>query len=95
LTEKEKRRAERHEKRLMEERSYQKKPETPQPYTGAFMIPDRNMPILKFLGEKEMFLNSLRAECKCFMWYDNGANVRQNSTGRNRLHFLTIMFLFL
>ncbi|KAJ2956562.1 hypothetical protein NQZ79_g7597 [Umbelopsis isabellina] len=75
LTERERRRAERHERRLMEERSYQKKPESPQPYTGTFMIPDRNMPILKFLGEKEMFLNSLRAECKCFMWYDNGANM--------------------
>ncbi|KAH8554128.1 hypothetical protein BGW37DRAFT_483561 [Umbelopsis sp. PMI_123] len=74
LTEKERRRAERHEKRLLEERSFQQHPTTPQPFTGVFMIPDRNMPIMKYLGDKEVYLNSLRAECKCYMWYDKDAN---------------------
>jgi hypothetical protein len=59
----------------LEERSYQQHPTDPQPYTGVFMIPDKNMPIMKYLGDKEVYLNSLRAECKCHMRYDKDANV--------------------
>lgn len=88
LTERERKRAERHEKRRLEERSYQRQPTAPQPFTGVFMIPNKNMPILKFLGEKEVFLNSLRAECKCYMWYDNTANVRYTLLRVIDLHFI-------
>lgn len=88
LTERERKRAERHEKRRLEERSYQRQPTAPQPFTGVFMIPNKNMPILKFLGEKEVFLNSLRAECKCHMWYDNTANVRYTLLRVIDLHFI-------
>ncbi|CAO3692213.1 unnamed protein product [Umbelopsis ramanniana] len=86
LTEREQRRAERHERRLLEERSYQQRPTDPQPYTGVFMIPDKNMPIMKYLGDKEVYLNSLRAECKCHMRYDKDANViRMSSDSADRI----------
>ncbi|KAI8393796.1 uncharacterized protein BYT42DRAFT_542000 [Radiomyces spectabilis] len=70
LTERERQKAERRLARLAEEKSYQGQPPTPQPFTAMFALPDQSVPIPKLLGEKDSYLNSLRSQCKCYMWFD-------------------------
>ncbi|KAG0171118.1 hypothetical protein DFQ28_001571 [Apophysomyces sp. BC1034] len=82
LTEKEKQRQERRMAKAMEERSYQALPSTAQPYSNIFALPDKNLPLLEIQGEKESYLNSLRAECKCHIWYESSMNVFK-VTGQN------------
>ncbi|KAI8089641.1 uncharacterized protein BX664DRAFT_333541 [Halteromyces radiatus] len=74
LTEKEQRREEKRQQRQMEERSYQGLPAGPQPYIAFFPLPDNNLPLEKFVGEKESFLNKLRASGKSHIWYEESMN---------------------
>ncbi|KAI9019557.1 hypothetical protein CLU79DRAFT_757777 [Phycomyces nitens] len=75
LTGKAKLKKERREAKKALEKSFQGLPMAPQSYTGSFAIPDHSLPIPKLIGEKESFLNSIRAECQCYMWYDEGLNI--------------------
>lgn len=70
LTEKERKRAERLQARQLEEKSFQGQPAITQPFSAIFPIPDESLPIPKLLGDKESYLNSMRAECKAYMWYE-------------------------
>ncbi|CAO3598274.1 unnamed protein product [Absidia cylindrospora] len=100
LTEKEKRRAEKRQQRKTEEKRYQGLPAAPQPYTACFTMPDNNIPIPKIIGEKEAYLNQIRASCKSFIWYDEGLHIFkvagqdeelvEEAAGRVRNHFLKI-----
>ncbi|KAI7872469.1 hypothetical protein BDF14DRAFT_508799 [Spinellus fusiger] len=75
LTGKAKLKREKLEARLVEERSFQGRPIVAPTYNAVFAIPDHSLPLVKLLGEKESYLNSLRAECKCHMWYDESFNL--------------------
>ncbi|ORZ17720.1 hypothetical protein BCR42DRAFT_412365 [Absidia repens] len=75
LTEKEKRRVEKRQQRKTEEKRYQGLPAVPQPFTASFTMPDSNIPLPKIIGEKEAYLNQIRASCKSFIWYDEGLHI--------------------
>ncbi|KAL0082157.1 hypothetical protein J3Q64DRAFT_1722020 [Phycomyces blakesleeanus] len=75
LTGKAKLKKERREAKKALEKSFQGLPIVPQPYISSFAIPDFSLPIPKLVGEKESFLNTIRAECKCYMWYEERLNI--------------------
>lgn len=75
LTAKEKRRAEKRQARLDEERQYQGLPTVMQNYFASFHIPNTTLPLPKLLGENESYINQIRADCKAFLWYDPKDNV--------------------
>lgn len=71
LTEKEKRRNEKRQQRILEGKSFQGLPTTPQPYTAIFPLPDESIPLAKILGDKEAYMNEIRATCKSHVWFDD------------------------
>ncbi|KAF7724899.1 hypothetical protein EC973_000558 [Apophysomyces ossiformis] len=75
LTEKERQRHERRAARKMEEKSYMGAPITEQPYNNIFALPDNKLPLLEIQGEKEAYLNTIRADCKCYIVYDAQLNM--------------------
>ncbi|KAG2196751.1 hypothetical protein INT47_009642 [Mucor saturninus] len=74
LTPREKKRAEKRQARLDEEKAYQGLPAIAQSYFGVFPLPDESLPIVKLLGENESYLNQIRADCKAFLWYELPSN---------------------
>ncbi|KAI9257045.1 hypothetical protein EDC94DRAFT_615126 [Helicostylum pulchrum] len=75
LTAKERKRAEKKQARLDEEKRYQGLPAISQNYHGIFPIPDASLPIVKLLGDNESYLNQIRADCKAYLWYEPATNV--------------------
>ncbi|OBZ91554.1 hypothetical protein A0J61_00364 [Choanephora cucurbitarum] len=76
LTEKEKRRAERRQAKLDEERRYQGLPAVPQNYNAVFPLPDTHLPLNHFMGDRgEEYFNAIRADCKAFLWYQETGNL--------------------
>ncbi|CAO3630711.1 unnamed protein product [Cunninghamella blakesleeana] len=71
LTVPERKREEKRQQRIMEQKSFTGIPSQPQPYNSYLPLKDRTIPLTKFVGEKESILNSIRAACKCFVWYDS------------------------
>ncbi|KAI9497694.1 hypothetical protein BDB00DRAFT_803640 [Zychaea mexicana] len=82
LTEKERRRAERKQLKAEEERTFHRFPNQPLSYNAIVPIPNNSIPMNQVLGLKEEFLNRIRADCKCFMNYNQNTNVI-NVTGEN------------
>lgn len=74
LTERERRRHERLQARRAEEKSYQGFPTIPQPYMAVVPLPDRHLPEKTLFGDKDSYINSIRAECKAYMWYEQDMN---------------------
>lgn len=74
LTPKEKRRAEKRQARLDEEKRYQGLPTITQNYHAIFQLPNEKLPIVKLLGVNEVYLNQMRADCKAYLWYDPQCN---------------------
>ncbi|KAI8061579.1 hypothetical protein BC940DRAFT_310164 [Gongronella butleri] len=74
LTESEKRREEKKQRRLQEDKSYQGFPSQPQPYHAIFHVPDQSMPLEKFEGDKTAYLNAIRADCKSWITRDEQNN---------------------
>ncbi|GAN00711.1 hypothetical protein MAM1_0002c00133 [Mucor ambiguus] len=75
LTEKERRRAERRQARLEEEKRYQGLPVVAQNYHAVFPLPDKSLPFLRFSGENESYFNQIRADCKTYLWYEEPGNL--------------------
>lgn len=75
LTPREKKRAEKKQARLDEEKRYQGVPAISQNCFGVFPLPDQLLPIVKLLGENESYLNQIRADCKAFLWFEPSNNV--------------------
>lgn len=75
LTEKERRRAERRQARLEEEKRYQGLPVVAQNYHAVFPLPDKSLPLLRFSGENESYFNQIRADCKTYLWYEEQGNL--------------------
>ncbi|ORX57627.1 hypothetical protein DM01DRAFT_1334225 [Hesseltinella vesiculosa] len=74
LTTKERHREEKRQQRLMEDKSFQGYPPGPQPYRAVFALMDRSMPPEKFEGDKESYLNVIRTDCKCHVFFDPELN---------------------
>ncbi|KAI9487138.1 MAG: hypothetical protein EXX96DRAFT_67049 [Benjaminiella poitrasii] len=74
LTEKEKRRAERKQARMDEEKRYHGLPAIVQNYNAVFPLPDHSLPLLRLMGENESYFNRIRADCKSYIWYDTATN---------------------
>ncbi|KAF1805935.1 hypothetical protein V8B55DRAFT_1487132 [Mucor lusitanicus] len=74
LTEREKRRAERRQAKLEEEKRYQGQPQLPQNYHAVFPLPDTSLPLLRFTGENDSYFNQIRADCKTYLWYESATN---------------------
>ncbi|KAI7901909.1 uncharacterized protein BX663DRAFT_436641 [Cokeromyces recurvatus] len=74
LTEKEKRRAERRQARIDEEKRYHGLPPILQNYNAVFPLPDQTLPLLRLMGENESYFNRIRADCKCYIWYEPSTN---------------------
>ncbi|KAI8373709.1 hypothetical protein BD560DRAFT_394104 [Blakeslea trispora] len=83
LTEKERRRAERKQAKMDEERRYQGLPAVPLNFVGLFYLPNNTLPLKLFMGEPdEKYFNVIRAECKAFLWYeehDNGVHINADT----------------
>jgi hypothetical protein len=75
LTEKQQRKLERREAREREERDFRGFPPEQKPFNGHFVLPNSEIPISRIIGEKEEVLHPVRAETKCYMWYEPGSNV--------------------
>ncbi|KAI8047407.1 uncharacterized protein B0P05DRAFT_560755 [Gilbertella persicaria] len=76
LTEREKRRAERKQAKMDEEKRYQGLPAVPQNFHAVFPLPDKRLPLVRFMGDRgEEYFNSIRAECKAFLWYEEVGNL--------------------
>src|SRR5947207_2921249 len=75
LTEKQKRKFDRREARECEEREYRGFPPEQKSFNEHFIIPNFEIPISRIIGEKEEILHSIRAETKCYMWYEPTSNV--------------------
>ncbi|GBC03393.1 hypothetical protein RclHR1_00510024 [Rhizophagus clarus] len=73
LTEKQKRKMERRRER--EERDYKGFPPDQKPFNGHFVLPNSEIPISRIIGEKEETLHPVRAETKCYMWYEPSSNL--------------------
>ncbi|CAO3645304.1 unnamed protein product [Mucor hiemalis] len=74
LTEKEKRRAEKKQARIDEEKRYQGLPQMSQNYNASLTLLDHSLPLPKLVGENESYLNQIRADCKAFLWYEPQSN---------------------
>lgn len=75
LTEKERRREERRQAKRDEEKRYQGLPKIAQDYTAVFPLPDKTLPLPRLVGDKDAYLNQIRADCKAFMWYEEKDNL--------------------
>ena len=75
LTERERRRAEKKQARMDEEKRYQGLPQIAQNYNASLSLLDHSLPILKLLGENDAYLNQIRADCKAFLWYEPQENM--------------------
>ncbi|KAI9491950.1 hypothetical protein BDB00DRAFT_766158 [Zychaea mexicana] len=82
LTEKERKRAGRKQLKEEEERAFQGYPNRPLSYNAIVPFPNKNIPMNQVFGVKEEFLNQLRADCKCFMKYNENTNAI-SVTGEN------------
>lgn len=74
LTEKEKRRAEKKQARIDEEKRYQGLPQMSQNYNASLTLLDHSLPLPKLVGENESYLNQIRADCRAFLWYEPQSN---------------------
>ncbi|KAG9287826.1 hypothetical protein G9A89_017421 [Geosiphon pyriformis] len=75
LTEKQLAKLERRRKREEEQKDYQGYPPDRKLFNGFFVFPNKEIPVAKIVGEKEEVLNPVRAETKCYMWYEPGENL--------------------
>ncbi|CEP13605.1 hypothetical protein [Parasitella parasitica] len=75
LTERERRRAERKQAKIDEEKRYQGLPAVTQNYHAVFPLPDSSIPLLRFSGENESYFNQIRADCKTYLWYEEQGNL--------------------
>ncbi|CAB4384640.1 hypothetical protein RhiirA1_439954 [Rhizophagus irregularis] len=75
LSEKQKRKIERREAREREDRDYRGFPPDRKPFNGHFVFPNSEIPISRIIGEKEETLHPVRAETKCYMWYEPSSNL--------------------
>ncbi|KAI8643273.1 hypothetical protein BD408DRAFT_415253 [Parasitella parasitica] len=75
LTERERRRAERKQAKIDEEKRYHGLPAVTQSYHAVFPLPDNSIPLLRFSGENESYFNQIRADCKTFLWYEEQGNL--------------------
>ncbi|KAI8336652.1 hypothetical protein BC941DRAFT_427668 [Chlamydoabsidia padenii] len=74
LTDSERRRDEKKQQRILEGKSYQGLPTSTQPYSAFFAMPDDLIPLVKITGEKDAYLNQIRASCKSHVWYEPELN---------------------
>lgn len=82
LTEKEKRREEKRQQRILEEKRYLGEPAEKQSYHSVYYIPqDRSVSIAHILGNNESYLNEIRVDCKTFIEYDLQLGVFRLSSG--------------
>ncbi len=75
LTDKQKRKIERRKAREREERDYRGFPPEQKSFNGHFLLPNSDIPIARIIGEKEEILHPIRADTKCYMWYEPSSNV--------------------
>jgi hypothetical protein len=80
LTDKERRRAERRQARIDEEKRYQGLPAVAQSYNAVFPLPDSTLPLLRFSGENDSYFNQIRADCKTYLWYEEQGNLIRLAT---------------
>ncbi|KAK4513054.1 uncharacterized protein ATC70_000091 [Mucor velutinosus] len=86
LTEKERRRQERRQAKLEEEKRYQGLPVVAQNYHAIFPLPDKSLPMLRLSGENNSYFNQIRADCKTYLWYEEQGNlIRLASDNENAL----------
>ena len=98
LTEKQQRKMERREAREREERDYRGFPPGQKPFNGHFVFPNSNIPISRIIGEKEETLHPVRAETRCYMWYEPSSNVsfvwKKNQFKSFNSFYFIILFCF-
>lgn len=80
LKDKERRRAERRQARIDEEKRYQGLPAVAQNYNAVFPLPDSSLPLLRFSGESDSYFNQIRADCKTYLWYEEQGNLIRLAT---------------
>ncbi|CAG8433755.1 11079_t:CDS:10 [Ambispora gerdemannii] len=74
LTRKQIEKLERRKKREDEMKDYQGFSVEKRLYNGFFVCPNKDIKISSIVGDKEEVLHSVRAETKCYMWYEPGEN---------------------
>ncbi|CAG8569282.1 27388_t:CDS:10, partial [Dentiscutata erythropus] len=70
LTEKQIRKLQRREAREKEGHNLKCFPNIELPFSSHFYFPDREIPISRIIGEKDEFLDPIRVQTKCYMWYE-------------------------
>src|ERR1051325_188972 len=74
LTEKQQKKKERRDAREREERNYTGFQPNQKLFNGHFVFPNVDIPITRIIGDKEEVLHPVRAETKCYMWYEPSSN---------------------
>ncbi|CAG8785954.1 28308_t:CDS:2, partial [Racocetra persica] len=70
LTEKQIRKLQRREAREKEGQDLKCFPKIDLPFSSHFYFPDHEIPIARIIGEKDEFLDPIRVQTKCYMWYE-------------------------
>ncbi|KAI9261739.1 hypothetical protein BY458DRAFT_515758 [Sporodiniella umbellata] len=70
LTEKERRREDRRQQRILEDKKYLGEPTEKQPYQSVYFVPQGSVGIESIIGINESFLNEIRVDCKTFIYFD-------------------------
>ncbi|CAI2167759.1 14917_t:CDS:10 [Funneliformis geosporum] len=75
LNDKQKHKFDRGSAREREERDYRGFPPEQKLFNGHFVLPSFEIPIARIIGEKEEILHPIRADTKCYMWYEPSSNL--------------------
>ncbi|KAI8143204.1 hypothetical protein BJV82DRAFT_684376 [Fennellomyces sp. T-0311] len=75
LTKAEQKRADPKLAKHTEDLTYREYPDVPFQYTGFMPFPDRSLHPTRVVGAQDEYLNRLRAECKCYMRFNDAHNM--------------------
>ncbi|RHZ72155.1 hypothetical protein Glove_245g8 [Diversispora epigaea] len=74
LTKKQLEKKKRREERERKETDYRGFPESSNPFSAHFYLPDHTIDTSRFVGEREEVLNPVRAQTKSYIWFEPGPN---------------------
>ncbi|KAG1470753.1 hypothetical protein G6F56_002500 [Rhizopus delemar] len=81
LTEKEKRREEKRQQRILEDKKYLGEPTEKQAYYSVYYVPEGNVSITNLVGLNDCYLNEIRVDCKTYIEFDPPSRTFRMSSG--------------
>src|SRR5438874_347188 len=95
LSKREQEKLERRKKRENLHKEYKKYPTEKKDFYGIFVLPNKQVPIESIVGENEIYLDPIRGQTECFMWYEKVENVSGKKLAMTTHYFGKILFLAL